>query len=455
MVLFRRAPWYAQGAAGFLGAMNPFVYDRLVEGQWYVVFAAAGLFLWLGAWEALQERPGPVRAVLLAVCGAAIVAFDPHTVGPLAVLALVGAVWARRRRDSSRFRWTAAAIGLLVLLLLPGVVSFFLGSSPGEYSTVRQFTRADFAFFRSTASPDYGLLVNLVGLYGYWGERIGRFPLATGGASWWPLTTALVVAAALLGVWLRRDRGWLFVCGVIGLAVSASTSVPGGVRAAAWLASRIPALAAYREPEKWSMLWLLSLVVLSVGAVEAIARSPVGRRAGPPAATALAYAIVIAALVPAGVSQARALPGIVQPAKYPHYWYATAAALRRSARPGDRIAVLPWHLYQPLRVTGGRLVADPAPVFFPGRLVTPRNLEIPGRSTEILSPYDRIGLVRRGTRDCGLAAVIRRLGIRWTLVLDAAESAQTVVALRRCGYALVEGQPGFTALLRVASRKER
>src|ERR1044072_7929922 len=82
MVLFRRAPWYAQSAAGFLGALNPFVYDRFVEGQWYVVIATAGLFLWLAAWETLEARPDLMRALLLAVCGAAIVSFDPHMAGP-------------------------------------------------------------------------------------------------------------------------------------------------------------------------------------------------------------------------------------------------------------------------------------------------------------------------------------------------------------------------------------
>src|SRR5438067_3436810 len=257
MVLFRRASWYAQCAAGFLGALNPFVYDRLVEGQWHVVIAAAGLFLWLAVWEALQARPGFSRAALSAFCGAAVVSFDPHAIGPLILLTIAGASWTRIWQDRLRLRWTAVSVGLLAFVLLPGVVSFFLARSPGNYSAVRQFTRADFAFFRSTASPDYGLVPNLIGLYGYWGERIGRFPLATGGAAWWPATTALVVAAALWGAWLRRERAWLLLCGVIGLAVSASTALPGGVDAAAWLAARIPAVAAYREPEKWSALWLL------------------------------------------------------------------------------------------------------------------------------------------------------------------------------------------------------
>ena len=128
-----------------------------------------------------------------------------------------------------------------------------------------------------------------------------------------------------------------------------------------------------------------------------------------------------------------------------------AKFLERSVPRDERIAVLPWHLYQPLRATEGRLAANPAPVFFPGRLTAPRNLEIPGRATEIVSRYDRIGLaVGRGSRPCDLALTLRGLGIRWALVLDGAESAETMSRLRACDYSLVEGRPGFTGVLRDA-----
>jgi len=452
MALFLRAPWYAQCAAGLLGALNPWVYDRMIEGQWGVVVAAAGLFLWLAAWEALQARPSFSRAALLAVCATALVAFDPHAIGPLAVLTLVGAVWQRVWQDRDRLRWTAASLAMLALLLLYGVVQFFVGGHSGSYLAVRQFTRADFEFFRSVASPDYGLALNLVGLYGYWGERIGRFPLATGGAAWWPLTTAIIVGAALLGAWLRRDRAWLLLCGLFGLLLSASTALPGGVNAAVWLASRVPLVSAFREPQKWSALWLLALVTLAAGAVEAVAASPTSRRRKSPRtlAAALAYALAIAALLPAGISQVRSLPATVKPVRYPDYWYATAAFLARTVPRDEPVVVLPWHLYQPLRATEGRLAATPAPVFFPGRLIVPHNIEIPGRATEITSRYDRIGLAagRERSSRCALARTVRRLGIRWIVVVDGAESAETVLGLRRCGFSLVEGQPGLTAVLR-------
>ena len=452
MILFRRAAWYAQCAAGVLGALNPWVYDRMVEGQWGVVVAAAGLFLWLACWEALQRHPGLGLAALLAACAAAIVAFDPHAVGPLAVLTVVAIAWQRLWRDRDRLRWTAASLGMLALLLVYGVILFFVGGHSGSYENVRQFNRADFAFFRSVASDDYGLIINLVGLYGYWGERIGRFPLATGGAEWWPLTTAVIVGAAILGAWLRRDRGWLLLCGVLGLVLSASTALPGGVDAAVWLSSRVPLVSAYREPQKWSALWLLAVVTLAAGTVEAIAASPAGGRRRSPRtlAMALAYALAIAALIPAGSSQIRSLPTIVKPLRYPDYWYETAAFLERRVPGDERVAVLPWHLYQPLRATEGRLSSNPAPVFFPGLLTVPHNIEIPGRATEITSRYDGIGLAvgEEASSACDLARTLRRLGIGWVLVLDGAESAETMSRLRACGYSLVQGRPGLTGVLR-------
>jgi hypothetical protein len=451
MFLFRRAPWYAQCVAGVLGVLNPWVYDRMVEGQWGVVVAGAGLFLWLAAWEALQTAPGLTYAALLAVCSAAIVAFDPHAIGPVAFLLVVAFVWQQAWRDRDRLRWIAASQAMLALLLAYGVVLFFVGGHFGSYENVRQFTRADFEFFRSVTSDDYGLLVNLVGLYGYWGERVGRFPLATGGHAWWPLTTAVIVGAAVLGAWLRRDRVWLLLSGLIGLLLSASTALPGGVDAAVRLSSRVPLVSAYREPQKWSALWLLAVVTLAAGAVEAIAASPPGGRRRSPGTLAmmLAYTLAIAALLPAGSSQIRSLPSIVKPLPYPDYWYATAAFLERTVPGDERVAVLPWHLYQPLRATEGRLATNPAPVFFPGRLTAPRNLEIPGRATEITSRYDRIGLAV-GREGCALARTLRRLEIRWALVLDGAESAETISTLRACDYSLVEGQAGFTGVLRDA-----
>jgi hypothetical protein len=446
MVLLRRSRWFAQTAAGLLGVLNPWVYDRFVEGQWGVLNAAAGLFLWIAAWEKLAEQPGPLPAALLAVCTAAVAAFDPHALGPLAVLALAAALSIRIWRRRGVLVWSAGSLGFLVVLLAYPVISFFVEDERGGYATVRQFTRDDFVLFRSVRSDDYGLIPNLIGLYGYWGERLGRFPLANADADWWPLTTAVIVAAAVVGAWLRRDRAWLLACGVVGLVVSASTALPGGVDAAAGLARRLPLVAAYREPQKWNALWLVALVVLAACASDALARRPRRAWAGP----AVAYAVVVCALFPAGIAQIRSVPSIVEPVEYPSYWYRTADYLARGVPEDEPVLVLPWHLYQPLGVSEGRLVANPARVFFPGRLIVPQNLEIPGRFSEVSTRYDRIGAVirRRGYRSCAVARAIRSERVNWVLVFDGVEGRGAVAGLRRCGFTLVQGGPGRTVVLR-------
>src|SRR4029079_8839020 len=42
-VLLRRLPWYAAASGIVLAQLNPFVYERLVEGQWAVVAAVGFL----------------------------------------------------------------------------------------------------------------------------------------------------------------------------------------------------------------------------------------------------------------------------------------------------------------------------------------------------------------------------------------------------------------------------
>ena len=255
-----------------------------------------------------------------------------------------------------------------------------------------------------------------------------------------------VVRRQSRGAWLRRARAWLLVCGVVGLAVSASTALPGGVDAADVVADRAPArrrLPGAAEVER--TLARRGGDVLG-RRVRRGRRRPHRAWAGP----AVAYALVLCALFPAGVARSAPPPQSLSP-RYPPYWYRTAEFLCRAVPADEPILVLPWHLYQPLVASKGRAVANPAPVFFPGRLVVPQNLEIPGRFSEVSSRYDRIGAVirREGYRSCAVARAIRREDVRWVLVLDGTEGRGAVVGLRRCGFELVQGRPGRTSVLRL------
>jgi hypothetical protein len=448
MVLLRRTPWPVQLFAGLLGSLNPFVYARLVEGQWGVAAALGMTFLWLGAWESLQRRPRLAGAAVCGLLALGTMTFDQHASGLLAVLAVLSLIWHQAWRDPRRLGWSGASFLFLGLLLLFGLVPFFLGHGSDSYFAVERFSRADLIVFRSTASRSYGLWVNLAGLFGFWPERLGRIPLLNHGAPWWPLATAVLVAAALAGAWLRRGWGWLLVAGIVGLAIAGSTATGPGLDAVEWLLQRIPLLAAYREPEKWSALWAIALVVLGAEALTALlAKASSGRPWACVLAGLAAVGIGLAVLLPDGIGALRELPATIVPVQYPSSWLAAATYLRDQVPSRQPVVVLPWELYVPLPFTGNRLVSNPAPVIFSGKLLSSTDAQVPGVANETGPDDLAAAALHPKTGSCELASKLQRLGVRWAIVEPAPGGGADARALLSCGFKVRYGHlPGIVVM---------
>ena len=438
MVLLRRRPWIAQLPAGLLGALNPWVYDRLVEGQWGVAAALGALFLWLAAWEGLRRRPGWRRAAVCALAGWSAVVFDPHVAGVLVVLAGASLLWHRAWRDRSWPLWGALSFLILGAMLLYALPPFFLGAN-STYDQVQHFGRPDLVEFRAV-SGSYGLWPNLVGLYGFWPERLGRIPLLNEGAPWWPAATASLVALAVAGSLARRDRAWLLLTGLLGVAIAGSTATTVGQNVFLWLMQRVPLLGAYREPQKWSELWVLALVVLGAEAVSWLASRPgPGWAAG--WAGAAAIVTVIATLFPAGAGMLRELPATIVPVQYPTGWTRAAAYLQGHVSPQAPVVVLPWTLYEELPFTGNLVTANPASVVFPGRLITPNDIQIPGVVSEARTPGNLARLaINPKPGSCALERTLVRLGVHWAIVEPAPGGSADAESLLSCGFHVRSGR---------------
>ena len=449
VVMVRTAPWYARAIAGLLATFNPWVYARLVEGQFGVIAAAAMLFLCVDAARRLVARPGPRTAAYLALASCAMVAFDPHFGPMLAAVGAIAAASSKPWRAAGVWPWVAAAAGPIAILGLVEALPFFAGDGHNSYRMVAGFGRADFAVFRSSADPVFGLVPGLVGLQGYWAERLSRFPAAMAGAPWWPLSWGIVVLSALAGAAFHRAHRWVLVAGLAGLGVSASTALPGGVDTAAWLAARIPLLAAYREPEKWSALWLLALVILTVDLVEEVRRRGMGSVSSRAAAPALAYLMGISIILPGGVGVLAGIPTVIKPAEYPSDWASAGRFLRDEVPAGSLVVVLPWHAYERLGFVDGRLVSNPAAVYFGGRLLVPDDIEIAGRLTDDLATADlATASVGRPMHRCALADAVRARGARWVVVEPTEGAASNLSDLQACGFSVRIGGAGRVSVLR-------
>ena len=450
MVLFRKSPWSVQLFVGLLGSLNPFVYGRLVEGQWGVAAALGMTFLWLGAWESLQRRPRLAGAALCTLLALGAMMFDQHAIGLLAVLAGASLIWNRAWREPGRLGWSGASFLFLGILLLFGLVPFFLSHGSDSYFAVARFSRGDLVEFRAAASRSYGLWVNLAGLFGFWPERLGRIPLLHQGAPWWPFTTAVLISAAVAGAFLRRSHGWLLLTGLVGLAIAGSTATGPGLDALQWLFQRVPLLAAYREPEKWSALWAIALIVLGAEALKVLlAKAATGRPRNSALAGLAAVCIGLAVLVPDGIGALRELPATIVPVKYPSSWLGAATYLRDTVPLHEPVVVLPWTLYEPLPFTGDRLTSNPAPVVFSGKLLSSNDAQIPGVANETGPDDLAAAALHPKMGSCELASKLQHLGVKWAIVEPAPGGRADARALLNCGFKVRYGRlPGIVVLSR-------
>jgi hypothetical protein len=426
-VLLRRLPWYAAATGIVLAELNPFVYERMVEGQWAVVASIGLVLLWVSALEHALSKPHLRPCIALGVVGAAAVSVDSHVVGPLVALT-IGAWWAQRRSHHAR-RVLLLASATSFVLLAHGIVAFVTSRGRFSYTTVSHFGPTVFSTFRANASSSVTLLPRLFGLYGYWGERTGRFPAADGGVVWWSVPVVVLGVLAVIGAKRDRSRAWLFGVGLVGIAVAASTALPGGARLAGRLGDVLPLLAAFREPQKWCALWIVALVALVPAAISRTIR--IGARRVPVAV--IACCVIATILLPAGVSALRHTSKIVTPVRYPASWTAAANHLRREVPRREAIVVLPWHQFEVFDFIG-RPTIDPSGVFFPGRLFASSDAEVPGErpSTDL----QRFGLLARGRSriPCAFSDALRDRSIHWALVLELPDARRAVASLTNCGW---------------------
>jgi hypothetical protein len=426
MALVRRAPWWAQLFAGVFGILNPFTYDRLVEGQWTVIASCDGLFLWLILWNLIDKKPTVLRGIGLAAATFIVVSFSAHFAGILVVLAAACVIGYRVWRSRARLRTLGLALGLSLLALAPGAVLFFTDSGGATASQLTRVTSADLHFFRPTGASPFGLL-DLFGLYGYWGERLGRFPVATAGSSWWVLSTAALVALGLVGAFGDRRRTWLLVSGFFGILVSIFLASSWGGTAFAWLAAHASLVRGYREPEKWSALWLVALVPLGAVAVGRIGTW----RSIPRSLSAVGVSLaLVAVLLPAGITELRGAGSTLVPVRYPSDWYAASRYLSSGGRSRSTVMVLPWHLYEGLSFTHNRLVENPGPVFFPGRILSSESDQIEGDAPLKGSP-GWAEYVSPGS--CNLAGVVRAHHVDFVVVEPAPGGVNDTSSLIACG----------------------
>lgn len=396
-----------QIAAVTLLLWNPYVVERLLQGQWSLVLAMALLPA-----IALTSIAAATwwRASAMAVAG-----LTPT--GALLGLG-VALVAARTWRD----RLVALVTGVVVSA--PWLVATALGSGAGVADA------AGAGAFAARAERWVGTLGAVAGLGGIWNRQAVPDARETGPAAlavvallalfvvgWriaWGSRTAGSSAAGARTVGsqtaggLASDRRRLIVLAVASVLVVSAMATPPGLALMSWALETVPGAGLFRDAQKWVALAVPGYGILAAAGAETIARQIPDRRGW--LATIFAVAVIIAAVPD--------LPRAVAPLRPVDPWPGWNAVSGLVAMDDSAVAVLPAG---PYRIIDGRPTYDPAVKILPAPVLATGDLVVSGT---------RVG--GEGTTAATVEATL----------LDAPDDAVEILRANGVAWVLVESSPG-------------
>ena len=354
--LLRTTRLPARLGAGFFYAFNPFVFDRLYAGQLGVLLGYALLpFAVTALIDASQE---PHRIGRAACWGGVTVMMSVHFAWIL-VPVVAAIVLTRPRRITAALRLGAGALGAAAIscyLLVPPLLAGVSPAGPlGQLFSYR--TRADSRF---------GLLLNVVGLYGFF--RPGPTEPKHLFAGWAVVLAAvlLIVAvgyfAALRDAAHRRNGVAILAAGVVGYFLALGSNGPtGSLFRLAY--EHVPGFVIMREPEKFAVLVALAYAYgfgWGIAWLTTRGRQKVIRFA--PAVLAIALPFAYTPNLVGG------LGGQVMGSEFPASWSVASRLIGHKT-----MLFLPWHEYFSTPFTGHRVIANPAAAYFAGTVLASKN----------------------------------------------------------------------------------
>ncbi len=445
-------------AAGLLYICNPFVYTRLVAGQFAVLLGYA-LLPWLARYAfQFAAKPGRTAALKVALVLVVIGIVSVHTLGLAAVLlAGVGVygLW-RARHDKQLVKrlagWTGAGLLVFVVLSSYWLVPLLAGHGQLE-QTVGGFGNGDVQAFQ-TVPGSVGLVLNVLALQGFWGDDANLYLTAADAYGWWLVPIVLLWVLLAVGVWrgfkVVRGRAAVFLgVGVVGFVLAIGTAGTWFAPFSRLLFEHVPFFAGYREPQKFAGLLALAYAYFAAFGVAYVLEKLQGR-----VRTAAGFALCVLPFFCAPLLLFGA-QGQLRVTDYPADWYGMRSYLQTHAA-GTKTLYLPWHLYMNY-VFAGRVIANPAPKFFTVPLVYSNNPELGGATGYAGNSLGRkLGetVLPGAAANPDLAQELQGLGISYVLVAKQFDYHKYDFLREKGGFKLERETDGFI-LYRVISTKEQ
>ncbi|MFA5108964.1 MAG: hypothetical protein WC458_00235 [Patescibacteria group bacterium] len=371
---------------------NPFVYDRALYGQ-FSVLIAYGCLLFAGAylfkaWQTLDFK----NLRLAAVFSALVLLSALHFIFFLALFYLLFFIllFLKRREmiilKSIKKFWLALLFSLVIVLLINAnwLVALIFKASPLTSFVQQGITTQDLSAFQTAGKDGTETFTNVLLMSGFWGKEQFRYFDLTD-APGWQRSFILLTPLIFYGVYLsfrKRSRdekifsaGLIFIFSLaVSLAVGIKSPLTGGLTM--FLYDHLPLYKGLREPQKLVAVIIpiyLFYLTLGVNRLKDFKLVKSHRRL-----SAVVLAVIIVTQTP---SLLWGFNNQVKSTPYPADWYEVNSFLVNRATQSyscsDKILFLPWHMYLSFN-WAGKVIANPAPVFFTCPVISGTNMEYGG-----------------------------------------------------------------------------
>lgn len=364
--------------AGILYVVNPFTYVRFMDGHFSVLLGYALLpFFVRVLFELLFDKKFSWKTSLrLALYAVAISVVSIHAIGYLVVItfaALLVFVWKNkqnRRVLKQATIWGGFAVALFLALSSYWIIPTLLKDTQRE-RLVNSFDERYFLSFRTNGANDMGVVGNVLTMNGYWGDREDRYTLPRDVIPLWPLFFFGIFLLAVAGL-SRSHKDSRVQTLLIGAIVSAVLAI--GIAAVPFsyindvFIRYLPFFRGFREPQKFVSLIVLFYAVTGGVGLANLLQNKVAKNYRP-------WLIVLALILPFLYTPTFlwGFAGQLKSRDYTADWALVDQQYVRNAQ--GKVLFLPWHQYMYFDFAG-RVIANPAPVYFGKKVIAGDNAEI-------------------------------------------------------------------------------
>ncbi len=251
--------WAAKVFAGLLYMVNPFIYERLISGQWSLVLGYA-FFPWIvKVMLDFFQTPSNFRTILLALGTAIIAALSFHFFMIFYILLIIFLIVLLVFGQEEKRKIVKALVKLLPISILFNL-NWILGivlPLEGVDKGLSAINNGDLVSFKSVADPTFGLVYNLLSGYGFWNETNNYFISPKSIFPLWPVITIILIGITLYGYYILLMKRKQKVLGItLGVFFLLALDLAIGIASKNFepivsiLYEKIFFLRVFREPQK-------------------------------------------------------------------------------------------------------------------------------------------------------------------------------------------------------------